>query len=76
MINASAAPVDRAGSRGRPKEDREMKKRISLSILPILYEDIQKIAYVQLCAAAECERAAVCHDGGIQMEPCCRTYGV
>lgn len=36
-----------AGGRGRPKEDRELKKRISLSVLPSLYEDIQKIAYVQ-----------------------------
>lgn len=34
--------------RGRPKEEnRELKKRISLSVLPSLYEDIQKIAYVQ-----------------------------
>ena len=33
--------------RGRPKEDREIKKRVSLSVLPSLYEDIQKIAYVQ-----------------------------
>ena len=42
-------PMAAAGSgrRGRPKEDRELKKRISLSILPSLYEDIQKIAYVQ-----------------------------
>ena len=37
-----------AGSgRGRPKEDREIKKRVRLSVLPSLYEDIQKIAYVQ-----------------------------
>lgn len=37
-----------AGSgRGRPKEDRETKKRVSLSVLPSLYEDIQRIAYVQ-----------------------------
>lgn len=35
------------GKRGRPKEDRETKKRVSLSVLPSLYEDIQKIAYVQ-----------------------------
>ena len=33
--------------KGRPKEDRETKKRVSLSVLPSLYEDIQKIAYVQ-----------------------------
>jgi hypothetical protein len=36
-----------SGRRGRPKENRELKKRISLSVLPSLYEDIQKIAYVQ-----------------------------
>ena len=35
-----------AADRGRPKEE-ELKKRISLSVLPSLYEDIQKIAYVQ-----------------------------
>ena len=42
-------PVEAAssGRRGRPKEDRELKKRISLSVLPSLYEDIQKIVYVQ-----------------------------
>ena len=40
-------PAAGAGGRGRPKEDRELKKRISLSVLPSLYEDIQKIAYVQ-----------------------------
>lgn len=42
-------PMAAAGSgrRGRPKEDRELKKRISLSVLPGLYEDIQRIAYVQ-----------------------------
>lgn len=33
--------------KGRPREDREIKKRVSLSVLPSLYEDIQKIAYVQ-----------------------------
>lgn len=32
---------------GRPKEARETQKRVSLSVLPSLYEDIQKIAYVQ-----------------------------
>lgn len=45
IIEEPAAPV--ASGRGRPKEDRELKKRISLSVLPSLYEDIQKIAYVQ-----------------------------
>ena len=41
------------GQRGRPKEARELKKRISLSVLPSLYEDIQKIAYVQRRSVSE-----------------------
>ena len=41
-----SAPAGR-GRPGRPKEDREIKKRVSLSVLPSLYDDIQKIAYVQ-----------------------------
>lgn len=41
------APASAGSGRGRPKEDREIKKRVSLSVLPSLYEDIQKIAYVQ-----------------------------
>ena len=52
MIGAApAAPV--AGSRGRPRADRELKKRISLSVLPSLYDDIQKIAYVQRRSVSE-----------------------
>lgn len=42
-----SAPVVSGGAKGRPKEDREIKKRVSLSVLPSVYEDIQKIAYVQ-----------------------------
>lgn len=40
-------PVTKVSGRGRPKANRELKKRISLSVLPSLYEDVQKIAYVQ-----------------------------
>ena len=43
----------RSAGRGRPKEDRELKKRISLSVLPSVYEDIQKIAYVQRRSVSE-----------------------
>lgn len=43
--DSSPAGVNR--EKGRPKEDRETKKRVSLSVLPSLYEDVQKIAYVQ-----------------------------
>lgn len=39
--------------RGRPKVDRELKKRISLSVLPSLYEDIQRIAYVERRSVSE-----------------------
>ena len=53
MIDATAPQATRAGSRGRPKEDRELKKRISLSVLPSLYDDIQKIAYVQRRSVSE-----------------------
>ena len=42
-----SAPVVSENGRGRPKENRELKKRVSLSVKPSLYEDIQKIAYVQ-----------------------------
>ena len=42
-----------AGRRGRPKEDRELKKRISLSALPSIYEGIQKIAYVERKSVSE-----------------------
>ena len=41
------APAAAGSGRGRPKEGREIKKRVSLSVLPSLYEDIQKMAYVQ-----------------------------
>lgn len=50
IIEGPAAKTD---GRGRPKEDRELKKRISLSVLPSLYDDIQKIAYVQRRSISE-----------------------
>ena len=53
IIEGPAVPAPAAGSRGRPKEDRELKKRISLSVLPSLYDDIQKIAYVQRQSVSE-----------------------
>lgn len=53
MIDGSSDPEARVNGRGRPKEDRELKKRISLSVLPSLYEDIQKIAYVQRRSVSE-----------------------
>ena len=49
LINHPAA----ASRRGRPKEDRELKKRVSLSVWPSLYGDIQKIAYMQRRSVSE-----------------------
>ena len=46
-------PKQRSTGRGRPKEDRELRKRASLSVLPSLYEDIQKIAYVERRSGSE-----------------------
>lgn len=42
-----------SAGRGRPKEDRELRKRVSLSVLTSLYEDIQKIAYVERRSVSE-----------------------
>lgn len=47
IIGEQEMPGAVIAGRGRPKAERELKKRISLSVLPSLYEDIQKIAYVQ-----------------------------
>lgn len=48
MIEQSSERTVGSDGRGRPKEKgRELKKRISLSVLPSLYGDIQKIAYMQ-----------------------------
>lgn len=46
-------PKQRSTGRGRPKEDRELRKRVSLSVLQSLYEDIQKIAYVERRSVSE-----------------------
>jgi len=48
-----SAPAAANGKKGRPKEERETKKRVSLSVLPSLYDDIQKIAYVQRRSVSE-----------------------
>ncbi len=35
-----------ATGKGRPKAERETKKRVSLAVYPSTYSDLQKIAYV------------------------------
>ena len=39
--------------RGRPVENREKKARKSLALLPSIYEDAQKIAYVDRTSVSE-----------------------
>lgn len=46
MVNNSTLTTAN-GKKGHPMENRELKKRVSLSVLPSLYADVQKIAYVQ-----------------------------
>ena len=43
----------RSAGRGRPKEDRELRKRVSLPVLPSLYEKKKKIAYVERRSVSE-----------------------
>jgi hypothetical protein len=52
-IIESSSVLPNSETRGRPKEDRELKKRISLSVKPSVYNDIQKIAYVQRKSVSE-----------------------
>lgn len=53
MIDESVSSTVEVERRGRPKEERELKKRISLSVSPSLYDDIQKIAYIQRKSVSE-----------------------
>ena len=57
IIGEPVAAATNSAGRGRPKEDRELKKRISLSVFPSVYEDIQKIAYVQRRSVSELRSA-------------------
>ena len=38
---------------GRPKSEKETKKRFSIVLLPSLYEDVQKIAFVERKSISE-----------------------
>lgn len=46
-------PQKQKEKRGRPKEERETKKRISLAVLPSIYEDMQKISYIERKSMSE-----------------------
>ena len=45
----AAAPVRR---RGRPKSQQETRQRTCISVMPSVYEDFQKIAYVKRVSAS------------------------
>ena len=46
MIDETLTEIGSAGA-GRPKENREKKRRVSMAIFPSTYESIQRIAYVK-----------------------------
>ena len=51
IIHAEPAPT--AAGKGRPKSDQETKQRISLAILPSLYEGVKKMAFVERRSVSE-----------------------
>jgi len=53
MLAVPKNAIKTVPGKGRPKTDRETKKRVSLAILPSLYNDIQKIAFVERKSASE-----------------------
>lgn len=55
VVGSLVDPVPEAPrtGKGRPKANRETKRRVSLSVLPSLYEDVQKIAFVQRRSTSE-----------------------
>lgn len=53
FVDQTRVEAASSGRRGRPKENRELKKRISLSVRPSIYEGIQKIAYVDRRSVSE-----------------------
>lgn len=53
MIDGGEVTPAEDPGRGRPKENRELKKRISLSVLPSLYDDMKAIAYMQRKSVSE-----------------------
>ena len=46
MVSSYTESSEKKIAMGRPKETREIKQRISLVVLPSIYEDLKKIAYV------------------------------
>ena len=53
IVGQTPMAATSSGPRGRPQEEPELKNRISLSVLPSVYEGIQKIAYVERKSVSE-----------------------
>lgn len=53
MIATPLPKKNENDGRGRPKAHREIKKRISLAVLPSVYDNIQKIAYIDRKSISE-----------------------
>lgn len=53
MIENPSEPNEKSVGRGRPKESRETKRRVTLAVLPSVYENVQKIAYIDRTSVSE-----------------------
>lgn len=53
MISTSLTKKNENDGRGRPKAQREIKKRISLAVLPSVYAAMQKIAHIERSSTSE-----------------------
>lgn len=55
IITAGRVAPDTGGSpaKGRPKSEKEIKRRITLAVLPSLYSEVQKIAYVERSSVSD-----------------------
>jgi predicted HicB family RNase H-like nuclease len=53
MLETPTETEKETSAKGRSKTEREIKKRVSIAILPSLHDDIQKIAYVERKSVSE-----------------------
>lgn len=53
QVEPTETAKEELSCRGRPKEKREIKKRISLAVLPSIYENMQKISYIERKSMSE-----------------------
>lgn len=53
VVSAIAGINQESTTKGRPKAERETKERKSFAILPSIYEDVVKIAYIDRVSISE-----------------------